>query len=167
MNEKKLISAHTETNPSLLKNFFKTYYSEKYKTTKTVTLILAVILFAAAAALYYNGFGLIFPALCVWAGLMMIIYPRMAYRKPYKRIKDMRTTTYFDFYEDAMTERSGGKSENFNYGDIYMILETNQYFYIFHSPENASVLEKKDISVGNADMLRDILKTKTDYKRKK
>lgn len=167
MNEKKIISGHTETTPLLLKNFFRTYYSEKYKTVKTVTLILAVILFIAAAALYYNGFGLIFPALCVWAGLMMIVYPRMAYRKPYKQMKDMKTTTYFDFYEDEMTERSGGKSESFKYGDIYKTLETNQYFYIFHSPQSASVLEKKDISVGNAEMLSNILKSKTEYKRKK
>lgn len=167
MNEKKIVSGHTETSPLLLKNFFRTYYSEKYKTVKTVTLILAVILFIVSAALYYNGFGLIFPALCVWAGLVMIVYPRTAYRRPYKKMKDMKTTTYFDFYEDKMTERSNGKSESFIYGDIYKTLETNQYFYIFHSPEMASVLEKKDISVGNADMLRDILKSKTEYKRKK
>lgn len=167
MNEKKLISAHTETNPSLMKNFLRTYYGERYKTLSLAMLVIAIVLFFAAAAIYYNGFGLMWAAICVWIGAVMIIYPRNAYRKPYKKMKNTRVTTYFDFYENSMTERSGGKLENYKYSEIYKTLETNQYFYIFHSPENVSILEKKDISLGSADELRLLLKSKTDYKLRK
>ncbi len=167
MDEKKIASARTETNPILLKNFYRTYYSEKYRTVKIVTLIIAVILFLAAAALYYNGFGLIYPFILVWAGAVMIIYPRNAYRKPYKSMKNTRTVTHFDFYPDSMTERSGSGTETFRYGDIYRVIETNQYFYIFHSPDTASVVEKSNISYGSADEVREIFKAKTKYTRKK
>ncbi len=167
MNDKKIISGHTETNPAILKDFFRTYYSERYKNVKIVTLVIAVILLIAAAALYYRGFGLIYPFICVWAGAVLIIYPRNMYRRPYKRMKDTRVTTYFDFYADRMTERSGGNTETYKYSEIYKTMETLQYFYIFHSPENVSILEKKDITLGNADILRELLKAKTDYKRKK
>lgn len=167
MNGEKLISAHTETNPVLYKNFFRTYYSEKLKTVKIFTMIIAIILFAAALYLYYSGAPLIWPGLCVWIGLLMIIYPRNTYRRPYRKMKNMRVTTYFDFYGDSMTERSGGKAESFKYSDIYKTIETNQYFYIFHTPDSASVIEKKDINHGDADGLRTLLKSNTNYKRKK
>lgn len=167
MTEKKIVSGHTETNPVLLKNFFRTYYGERYKTAKTVMLIAAIALLFAAAALYYNGFGIAYALICAWPGVLLIVYPRNMYRRIYKKMKDMRTATYFDFYENHMTERSGGKSESFKYSDIYKTMETNQYFYIFHSAENASVLEKKDITLGSAEDLQSLLSAKTDYKRKK
>lgn len=167
MKEEKLVSAHTETNPVLYKNFFRTYYSEKLKTVKIITLIVAVILFVAALYLYYNGAPLMWPGICLWIGLVLIIYPRNAYRKPYRKVKDTRVTTHFDFYSDSMTERSGGNEESFKYSDVYKTIETNQYFYIFHTPESASVVEKSNINFGDADRLRTILKLNTNYKRKK
>lgn len=167
MNEKKLVSAHTETNPALMKNLYRTYFAERYKTAKAVMTAAAVLLFVAAAALYYNNFGLIYPALCVWIGAVLLVYPMNMYRRQYKKMKDTRLTTYFDFYENSMTERSNGKSESFKYSEIEKTLETNQYFYIFHTQDAVSVLEKKDISQGNEDELRSILKLKTRYKRKK
>ncbi len=167
MNDKKIISGHTETSPAILKDFFRTYYSERYKAVKIVTLVIAVILFIGAAALYYRGFGTIYTFICVWAGAVLIIYPRNMYRRPYKNMKDTRVTTYFDFYDGCMTERAGGNTETYKYSEIYKTMETPRYFYIFHSPENVSILEKKDIAFGSEDILRELLKAKTDYKRQK
>lgn len=167
MKDEKIISASTETNPMLYKNFFRMYYNEKLAAVKVVTLIIAIIMFVAALYFYYSDFPLIWTGVFMWIGLLLIIYPRNAYRKPYRRMKNERVTTYFDFYADSMTERSGGSSESFKYSDIYRTIETNQYFYIFHTPESASVVEKSDINLGDADGLRALLKSKTNYKRRK
>lgn len=160
MKENKIVTAVTETNPTLYKCFFRTYYKEKLKAANMITLILAIILFIAAAYLYYNGFPLMWPGICVWIGLILIVYPRNMFRRSYRKMKDTRMTIYFDFYDDHMTERSGGKSEDFKYSDIYKTIETNRYFYIFHSPENASVVEKSGIKSGDADKLRNLIKSK-------
>lgn len=166
MNDRKIASARTETNTAMLKNFFRMYYSERYKTVKAVTLVAAIVLFIMAAAAYYNGYALIITVICVWLGLLLTVYPRNAYRRSYKREKNTKTVTHFDFYEDFMTERSGGKTEKFRYSELYKIIETNKYIYIYHSPETASIIEKNDISFGSADEITELLKAKTKYKRK-
>lgn len=166
MNEKKIASCRTETNPALLKSFFKTYYSEKYKAVNTAIRVIAVILLVAAAAAYYNGLPLAAPIICAWLGLFLIIYPSNAYRRPYKAAKNKKSVTHFDFYEDCMTERGGSGTEKFKYSDIYKTIETNRYFYIYHSPDTASVVEKDNISFGSADAIGEILKAKTNYKKK-
>lgn len=167
MDEKKIACARTETNPALLKNFYRTYYDERFRTLRIILLVIAVVLFLAAAAVYYNGFGIMWTVIFLWLGLLFVIYPRNAYRKPYKKAKDTKTVTHFDFYAEYMSERSNGVSERFRYGDIYRTMETNQYFYIFHSPDSVSVVEKKDISFGSAEEICELLKSKTKYTIKK
>lgn len=163
----KLVSAKTETNPTLYKNFFRTYYSEKLKIAKIVMLIIAIALILTAMKLYYSGFALMYPIILVWLGLFLIVYPYNIYRKPYRKMKDTKITSHFDFYENYMTEHSGGETKTHKYGDILRTLETGQYFYIFYTAQNASLVEKSNITLGNADILRSLLKSKTNYKRKK
>ena len=154
----KLVSAKTETSPVLYKNFFRTYYAEKMKTAKIIMLIIAIIAILAAMKLYYSGSALMYPIILVWLGFFLIVYPFNMYRKPYRKMKDIKITSHFDFYEDCMTEHSGGKTETHKYGDILRTLDT---------AENASLVEKSNITMGNADILRSLLKSKTNYKKKK
>lgn len=163
----KLVSAKTETSPVLYKNFFRTYYAEKMKTAKIVMFIIAILLILAAMKLYYSGSALMYPIILVWLGLFLIVYPFNMYRKPYRKMRDIKITSHFDFYDDYMTEHSGGKTETHKYGDILRTLETGQYFYIFYTAENASLVEKSNITMGNEDILRSLLKSKTNYKKKK
>ncbi|MGN0150633.1 MAG: YcxB family protein [Clostridia bacterium] len=167
MKETKIISTHTETNPMLYKNFFRMYYSEKYKKVNVITLIIAIIMFVVGAYIYYNNMPLLWTGICVWLGLLLIVYPRNAYRSHYRKMKNTRSSTYFDFYEDSMTERMSGNTENYRYSEIYKTIETNQYFYIFHTPESASVVDKNNMKSEDTDELRALLKNKTSYKRKK
>lgn len=166
MSEKKIASCRTETNPALLKSFFKTHYSEKYRAVNIITRVIAVILLVAAAAAYYNGLPIAAVVICAWLGLFLIVYPSNAYRRPYKAAKNNKAVTHFEFYKDYMTERGSGSTEKFKYSDIYKTIETSRYFYIYHSPDTASVVEKDNISFGTADAIGELLKSKTKYKKK-
>ncbi len=137
------------------------------KTAKIIMLIIAIIAILAAMKLYYSGSALMYPIILVWLGLFLIVYPFNMYRKPYRKMRDIKITSHFDFYDDYMTEHSGGKTETHKYGDILKTLETRQYFYIFYTADNACAVEKNNITFGSADILRQILKNKTNYKLKK
>lgn len=164
--EKKLYGASTQMTPAIYKDFYKIYYNERLKTFNAAVAVIAILLIACAAYIYYKGFGLIWSIIALWIGVFLLFYPRMAYRKPYKRSKDKTQTTHFAFYENFVSEKTNSKKTDYNYSDLMRVIETNNYFFIFHSLESVSIVDKAHMTCESGE-LADFLKTKTEYKKLK
>lgn len=167
MKDKKLYTAATTTSPQLYKNFFRVYYSENWRAARIVCTVLSVPCALSAIWLYTMQAGIMWSVIAVWAAAVLNIYPRQAYRRQSRTMKGMTVTTRFEFYEDYVIEKSAGAVEQHSYGDMLKVLETGQYFYLFHKKNNVSVVEKSGIDDNGADGLRNLLKSKTNYKLKK
>ncbi len=161
-----IAKAKTTTNPKLYLEFFKSYYKEKTKTLTTVTTIIgaAAVLFGIyAAGMSLNLFTISIP---LAVGLMLIIYPRFSYRRPYNSVKNNTITTRFEFYDDRLVEINDASRDEYYYASLLKIHETDDYFYIYHNKENASVVDKKNITIASVDELRNLLKKKITYANK-
>lgn len=167
MENKKLYTAVTTTKPQLYKNFFRVYYNENWRAARIICTALSVPCALEAIWFYQSGLGIMWSVILLWAAAVLNVYPRQAYRRQYRTMKDMSVTTKFDFYEDFVMEKSAGASEKHMYADMHKIIETGQYFYLFHSKQNVSVVEKSGISDSDITGLRSLFKSKTDYKLKK
>ena len=167
MEDKKLYSAVTTTKPQLYKNFFRVYYSENWRTARIICTVISVPCILFAWWFYQAGAGILWSVIALWAAAVLNVYPRQAYRRQYRAMKGMTVTTKFDFYEDYVIEKSAGAHEKHMYKDMHKVVETRQYFYLFHSKQNVSVVEKSGIDDGSIDGLRNLFKSKSDYKFKK
>ncbi len=166
--EKKLAGGKTTTNPALLKDLYRMYYRETWRIARVTLTILSVICFFMALYFYTMGFGNIYTVIALWLGLLFVIYPRNAYRRPYKQSKDEKSTVFFSFYEDGFKEKTDGSSQLYKYADIYSVTETPKYFYFFHTKKDVSVLDKAGINNGSAEQIASLLKTKAaKYKKLK
>lgn len=164
MTEEKLYSAVTHTTPVVYRDFYKIYYRERLKAFSVVSAVIAAALILGAAYLYYNKFPPVWCFIALWIGAVLLVYPRMAYRKPYKRAKDIKQTTHFAFYETYVAEKTNSESTNYNYADLMKVIETNSYFLIFHNINSVSIVTKENVKEGS-DGLAKLLKGKTEYKR--
>lgn len=145
MEEKLIATAKTTTNPQLYKEFYKYYYKNATKTLVRITTIIGIlaILFAMyAVAARINIYAAAIPAA---AGIMLIIYPHFAYVRPYNSVKHNEITTKFEFYEDMMIEIDKSSRDSYEYSQILKAVETGKYYYIYHTKENASVVDKSSI----------------------
>lgn len=167
MEDKKLYTAVTTTNPQLYKNFFKVYYSENWRVARIICTVLSIPCALFAVMLFYAEAGIMWSIIAIWAAAVLNIYPRFAYRRQYKAMKDILATTRFEFYEEYVVEKSAGASEKHIYKDMHKVVEAGRYIYLFHSKSNVSVVEKKGIASGGEEGLINLLKSKTDYKLKK
>ena len=111
--------------------------------------------------------SIIMCAILIGGGVMLMIYPRFSYRRPYNSVKDNKITTKFEFYNDRMVEINDSSCEEYYYSSILKVWETEEYFYIYHTPENASVIDKKGISTGSPEKLKALLSGKVEYIVKK
>lgn len=156
--DKKLASGKTTTNPRLLKELYRTYYRESWRFIRIILTILSIPCFFLGLYFYTYGFGRLYTIISVWLGLIFIIYPRNAFRRPYKQVKNDVSTVFFTFYENEMKEKTDGKAQKFRYDKMHKIIETPQYFYFFHSKNDVSVLDKKEINDGTAEDIAVLLK---------
>ena len=162
LNDKRLAGGKTVTNPKLLKDLYKTYYRESWKTVRIILTIVGVALLVLAFMVYTQGFPVVYIFIPAWIGAVMLIYPRNAYRRPYKAAKDEQSTVFFGFYDSEIREKADGSVQKFRYDAMYEIIETPQYFYFFHTKRNVSVLEKAGINRGTAEGLAAILKMRVN-----
>ena len=162
--EKKLFSASTQMTPVIYRDFYKLYYKERLKVFNIVATIVAIIAILGAAVMYRKGFSLVWTVIALWIGIFLLIYPRMAYKKPYKRAKDKKQTTHFAFYETYVSEKTNSKGTDYNYSDLMKVIETGKYFLIFHSIESISIVDKTGVKE-DCGALAEFLKTKTAYKK--
>lgn len=160
----KLFGASTQMTPAIYKDFYKTYYAQKLKVFNALSIVIAAAAIAGGAYMYNKGFGLMWAVIVIWIGVFAFIYPRIMYKKPYKRSKDTSQTTHFSFYENVMREKSGSYSEEYSYGQIERVLENSKYFFIFHDKDSVSIIDKSSVS-GGADKLSGFLSVKTTLKR--
>lgn len=161
-----ILKAKTTTTPKLYLDFFKSYYKEKTKVLVAVTTVIGVI--AVLTGMYggANHWNIFACAVPVSAGVMLIIYPRFAYKRPYNSVKNNKITTHFEFYDDKMVEIGDASREEYEYSSLLSVWETDGYFYIYHTKENASVVDKNGIIAATADELRELLKSKVPFKTK-
>lgn len=162
--DKKLFSASTTMTPTIYKEFYKLYYKERLKVFNIIATIIGTILIAAGIYLNKKGFGYVWSLIAVWIGAVLIVYPRMAYRKPYKKARNQKQTTHFAFYDNFVTEKTNSQATDYNYDTLVRIIETRKYIMIFHSMESISIVDKANVKE-NADELANFLKLKTAYKK--
>lgn len=164
MESKKLYSASTQMTPVIYKDFYKTYYNEKLKVFKIVAEIVGLIFILAAFYILSKGYGLLWGIIPLWAGVFLLFYPRMIYRKPYKNAKDNSQTTHFAFFENYMSEKTKSQVNEYKYSDIQKVLETGKYFFVFHDSESVSIVDKSHFN-GDVESFSGFIKTKTQYKK--
>lgn len=160
IKSQRLFGGKTVTNPKLLKALYKIYYRESWKTIRIILTIVGAALIAVGLAAYAKQLPLMYAFIPAWIGAVMLIYPRNAYRRPYKAAKNEQSSVFFAFYEDEMSEKADGSLQKFRYDDMYEVIETPQCFYFFHTRQGVSVLEKSGINRGTAEGLAAMLKLK-------
>ena len=152
-----LPKASTVTTPEMYKEFFKSYYKEKMR----VFLVVATVIGAALIAfgLYSTTLptNIFVSSAAIAAGTVLIIYPRFAYRRPYKSSKDNKIKMRFDFYNDRFREITESAEEFHSYSDMKKVTQTENYIYIFHTAESASVVDKSQIKLLSPDELYSML----------
>ena len=154
-----LARASTITTPEMYKEFFKSYYKEKMRVFVAVATVIGAVLIAFglySATLPANIFMTSAP---VAAGIVLIIYPRFAYRRPYKSAKDNKIKMSFEFYKDRFKEITESAEEFYSYPDMKKVRQTENYIYIFHSAESASVVDKSNIKLLSPDELYSMLES--------
>lgn len=164
--EEKLFSASVQMTPEIYKDFYRLYYKDRLKVFNAVTSVIAILLLVAAYVMQRQGFGLVWTVIALWIGAFLLVYPRMAYKKPYKRAKDIKQTTHFTFYETYVSEKTNSKPSDYNYSDLMKVVETGKYFFIYHTPQSVSIVEKDKVKE-DANSLAEFLKTKTSYKKER
>lgn len=160
----KLYSAVTEMNPVIYRDFYKIYYKERLKLFNIIATVIGIALILLGVYLNNSGFGLVWTLIAVWIGAVLLVYPRMAYKKPYKSAKGQKQTTRFAFYETCVAEKMHGETTEYKYADLLQIIETNKYFLIFHTMESISIVDKSNMSC-STEAMSAFLKTKAKYKR--
>ena len=164
--EEKLFSAVTIMTPMIYKDFYKLYYKERLKVFTVITTIIAVVAIVGAFMMYYGNFPLIWAFLALWIGVFLLVYPHVAYRKPYKKARDTKQTTRFAFYDTHVLEKTNSRETDYKYSELMKILETDRYLFIFHSIESVSIVDKENVK-NDAEKLAEFLRTKATYKRVK
>ena len=162
----KLFRATTVMTPVIFKDFYKFYYRDRLKAFSIIATVISVLAIAAGIMLYARGFHPVWTALLVWLGVFLLVYPRVAYRRPYKRAKDQHITTYFSFYDTYVEERTSGEKGNYPYTELLKVVETPKYIFIYHTPESVSIVDKETVKEGS-DGLCALLEGKTNYKKVK
>lgn len=160
----KLYTAVTQMTPAIYKDFYKIYYKERLKVYTWITAVIGVIMVAAGIYIYKKEFGLMWSVIAVWIGVFLLFYPRVAYRKPYKRARDSKLTTRFIFYEDYISERTNSVTTDYSYNSLLKVIDTNKYILIFHSLESVSIVDKSSVKEDVQGLCR-LLSSKTKYKK--
>lgn len=164
MENTKLYTAFTQMTPAVYKDFYKIYYRERLRVFTIITAVIGILLIALGVYIYKKEFGIMWSVIAVWIGAVLLVYPRSAYKKPYKRAKDAKLTTRFAFYEDYVSERTDSVTTDYSYNSLLKVLETNKYILIFHLQESVSIVEKKSVKEG-ADGLCRLLSSKVKYRK--
>ena len=157
---KRLMGGRTSTSPKLYKALYQTYYRENWKIIRLVLTILSIPCFLMALYLYTKGMNNIYMVIFLWAGLIFVIYPRNAYRRPCKRAMSENMSVHFTFYEDEMKEKINGKASVYAYTELYRVIDAPGYFYFFHTKRDVSVLDKNEITDGTPSELAELLRSK-------
>lgn len=161
-----IAKAKTTTTPKLYLEFFKDYYKEKTKALVIITSVIGVI--AILVGLYggASNRNIFASAVPIAAGAMLVIYPRFIYRRPYNSVKNNKITTRFEFFDDKMIEYGESSKEEYKYSDLMKVRETGDYFYIYHTRENASVVDKSAVTGASVDELRELLRKNVRFQTK-
>ncbi len=162
--EKKMFSASTIMTPVIYREFYRLYYKERLRAFSITSAVIGIILIVVGIYLNKSGFGYVWSLIAVWIGAVLIVYPRMAYRKPYRKARNQKQTTRFTFYETFVSEKTNSKSTDYSYDGLERVIETNKYIIIFHSMKSISIVDKAGVKE-NADDLAAFLKERTVYKR--
>ena len=165
---KRIMGGRTQTSPELYKDLYRTYYSETWRTARIIMNVIGAVCLVLFIYLYGQGRNDSYMGITLMAGIFCFVYPRNAYRRPYKRAMNEKTAMHFTFYEDEMKEKIGGESTIYAYKDMDRVIETPKYFYFFHSKSEVSVLEKENILDAGPQELAALLKNKVKaYKIRK
>ncbi len=152
-------TARTITNARIYKDFYRFYYKITWKRIRIAgTAIGSVLVFFALAFIFTQS--LIPGIVCAWIGIVLIIYPRNAYRRQAREEKGNSYEMRFRFGEDIMEESYHGNKTSYGYDEIKAVYAGGKYVYVFTSDSQAAVLLREDIKGGTADELLEFLRGK-------
>lgn len=157
----------TEMTPAVYKDFYKFYFAQQYRTFKIVLTCVAIAALAAAIGASSLNFGMMWILIFLWIAIVCFIYPRFAYRRPYKRTRNSKQTTRFSFFENHVSEKTNGEESEYKYSELMKVVETKKYLFIFHNETGISIVIKSEVKDDGADGLCNLLKSKTKYVTKK
>ena len=157
--EKALYKAVTEMNPLIYKDFYRFYFKKHYRTFNIVSTVISIIAFAVAAYFYVMKFGMMWTLIALWIAIVLLIYPRLAYRRPAKRASKSRQTTRFRFYSDRVTEKTNGEETDYSYSELKEVWESKKYLFIFHSEDSVSIVVKSEVPDNSAEGLCTLLRS--------
>ena len=153
-----IATARTTTSPELYKEFFKSYYKEKMRGFRVITIIIGAALIAFGFYALAARMNMFVTAVPIAAGAVLIVYPAYAYRRPYKSVKDTVQTLKYEFYPDRYVEFMDNSQQEYKYSELLKVTETERYIYLFHTRETASVIDKDRVKKMTAQELFELLK---------
>lgn len=153
-----IATARTTTSPELYKEFFTTYYKKKMRGVRVILALIATALIAFGFYALSEQMSIFISAVPIAAGIVMIIYPAYAYRRPYKAVKDNVQTLKYEFYPDRYVEYMDNSKQEYKYSELMTVTETAKYIYLFHTHESASVVDKDRVKKMTAQELSEHLK---------
>lgn len=153
-----LAKAASVTSPEMFKEFFKGYYKEKMRVFLVVATMIGIALIVFGMYALAAQLNIFMTSAAIAAGGVLIIYPRFAYRRPYKAARDAKIKTRFEFYSDRLREITETAQQDFPYSELTKVRETKDYIFIYHTPESAAVVEKNKIKLMYPSELYQMLK---------
>ncbi len=158
MKKTLIAKGETTTNPGMYKELFKYYYKSKMFVPVTVISVIGILLILFGIFMFFRNAKVIIVLALFIAGVILAVYPRFAYRRPYKAVRNNKITTKYEFYDEYMIEIGENSKEKLEYSSFKDIHETKKYIYLFKSAESATVIDKSEIRRDKRDELFGIIR---------
>lgn len=167
MKEIKNETIYTSDN---VKKFLEVYYFERVKIPRLIInllILLAVIYFFTKENKEILDYTTFIFCLFGIVELNTTMLPRLNYHK-LKKSKDSVLNTKIEYlFKKNNFKLSTNKDEYIDYTSLYKVLETKEYYYLYINSSRAFIVDKKDMSDKDINVLTTIFKEKVPrYKEK-
>ena len=134
----------TISDQRMTKDMLKFYYAVKYRTARLLLTIAAVLLIISALRLLWAD-STVGGVIAAWAAVMLLAYPRLLYRRPYKQMKGLSQRTKYEFGDDSFCDIHSGEKNVYRYSQLAAVYDMPQYIYLVSEEYEIAALRKEDI----------------------
>ncbi len=128
----------------MTKDMLKFYYAVKYRIPRLLLTVAAVLLLIFAFRLLSLD-STISGLVAAWAGVMLLVYPRLLYRRPYKQMKGLSQRVKYEFGDDSFCDIHSGEKSEYLYSQLAAVYELPLYIYLVSEDYEIAALRKEDI----------------------